>query len=129
MGFDQSLRQIMQRLPKQRRTGLFSATMTDGLTELMKAGLRYPTRVVVKVEDRRTRRIQRTPSALTIQYAFCGEEEKFRRLVQLLWEYRDRKVIVYFCTCPAVDYFQVVKIQLFLCYTDSLYGDFLVILL
>lgn len=29
MGFEASLNSILQRLPKQRRTGLFSATQTD----------------------------------------------------------------------------------------------------
>ena len=45
----------MNVLPKQRRTGLFSATMTDAdaLSELVRAGLRNPARVVVKVTAKR----------------------------------------------------------------------------
>lgn len=48
-----SLTNILACLPKQRRTGLFSATMTDGLSELVRVGLRNSVRVVVKVEVKR----------------------------------------------------------------------------
>jgi len=35
-------------LPKQRRTGLFSATQTDEVEQLVKAGMRNPVKIVVK---------------------------------------------------------------------------------
>ena len=62
MGFEQSLNAIMKLLPRQRRTGLFSATMNDALNELVRAGLRNPVKVVVKVESLTSRDEQRTPS-------------------------------------------------------------------
>lgn len=62
MGFAVQLSAIIAQLPKQRRTGLFSATMTDALGELVRAGLRNPVRVVVKVEDLNGREEQRTPA-------------------------------------------------------------------
>jgi ATP-dependent RNA helicase DDX55/SPB4 len=62
MGFEQSLNTIIKLLPKQRRTGLFSATMSDALTELVRAGLRNPVKVVVKVESLTDRQEQRVPS-------------------------------------------------------------------
>ena len=40
---------IMARLPKQRRTGLFSATQTEAVQALARAGLRNPVRVNVAV--------------------------------------------------------------------------------
>lgn len=49
MGFEQQLTAIISKIPKQRRTGLFSATMNEGLGRLVKAGLRNPVRVSVKV--------------------------------------------------------------------------------
>lgn len=47
---------IITYLPKQRRTGLFSATMTDAdaLSELVRVGLRNPARIVVKVQSKQT---------------------------------------------------------------------------
>jgi ATP-dependent RNA helicase DDX55/SPB4 len=54
-GFTNVLTKVFERLPKQRRTGLFSATMTDAeaLAELVRAGLRNPARVVVRVAAKR----------------------------------------------------------------------------
>lgn len=63
MGFSQKLNNIIAHLPKQRRTGLFSATMTDGLTEVVRAGLRNPVKVVVKVENIVSKNEQRTPAS------------------------------------------------------------------
>jgi superfamily II DNA/RNA helicase len=55
LGFQDSVRRIIAHLPKQRRTGLFSATMTDAdaMTELVRVGLRNPARVVVKVQAKK----------------------------------------------------------------------------
>ena len=48
LGFSRAITTIFSFLPKQRRTGLFSATLTDGLETLIKAGLRNPVKVIVK---------------------------------------------------------------------------------
>lgn len=55
LGFQKSLTRILSSLPKQRRTGLFSATMTDvgAMSELVRTGLRNPARIVVKVQSKR----------------------------------------------------------------------------
>lgn len=45
---------IMRHLPKQRRTHLFSATMTDAVEELVGLGLRNPVRIVVNLKDKKT---------------------------------------------------------------------------
>ncbi|KAG2492424.1 hypothetical protein HYH03_009367 [Edaphochlamys debaryana] len=49
MGFKAQLDAVIARLPKQRRTGLFSATQTEAVQELARAGLRNPIRVAVAV--------------------------------------------------------------------------------
>ncbi|OSX77789.1 LOW QUALITY PROTEIN: hypothetical protein BU14_0134s0011 [Porphyra umbilicalis] len=51
MGFRVTLTAILSRLPRQRRTGLYSATQTVALDELAAAGLRNPVRVVVRVRE------------------------------------------------------------------------------
>jgi ATP-dependent RNA helicase DDX55/SPB4 len=63
LGFQQSLTKILSALPKQRRTGLFSATMTDAdaISELVRAGLRNPARIVVKVQSKRPLAVGETP--------------------------------------------------------------------
>lgn len=50
LGFTASITKLLSLLPKQRRTGCFSATMSEGLGELCRVGLRNPVRVVVKVQ-------------------------------------------------------------------------------
>lgn len=105
MGFEKSLRNIILNLPKQRRTGLFSATMSDALTDLIKAGLRNPVRVMVKVEDISTKDIQRTPQSLDICYLICENNEKIAQFCHILKNEPDKKFIVYFATCSCVDYY------------------------
>lgn len=62
MGFRESLSGILQCLPKQRRTGLFSATMTEAVSELVRTGLRNPVRIVVKVTGFKKGVEKRTPA-------------------------------------------------------------------
>lgn len=52
MGFQKQINSIMAHLPKLRRTGLFSATQTEAVEELSKAGLRNPVRVEVRAETK-----------------------------------------------------------------------------
>lgn len=107
MGFEKKLAAIMTHLPKQRRTGLFSATMTDALSELIRTGLRNPVRVVVKVSNAASGQEQRTPESLDIRYAFVEPRERIARLLELLLSGNNdkKKHIVYFATCACVDYF------------------------
>ena len=42
MGFEMAVTNIISKLPKQRRTGLFSATVTSNVENLIKAGMRNP---------------------------------------------------------------------------------------
>ncbi|KAI9263768.1 P-loop containing nucleoside triphosphate hydrolase protein [Sporodiniella umbellata] len=111
MGFSKQINTIIAQLPKQRRTGLFSATMTDAISELIRAGLRNPVRIVVKVEDLINKgTVQRTPSTLEINYLVCDADQKLLQMARLLESELAqtegaRKFIVYFATCAMVDYF------------------------
>ena len=49
MGFRESINTILSVLPKQRRTGLFSATQTSEVRDLTRAGMRNPVSIAVKV--------------------------------------------------------------------------------
>ena len=51
MGFRNIVVKILSLLPKQRRTGLFSATQTKEVKDLARAGLRNPVTVCVKVNN------------------------------------------------------------------------------
>ncbi|KAJ2780101.1 ATP-dependent rRNA helicase spb4 [Coemansia javaensis] len=112
MGFEASLSAILAVLPKQRRTGLFSATMTEGLSQLMRAGLRNPVRVQVQVQDRRGADSssgviseRRIPATLTVAYLVCPPDRKLAQVLRHIQSSGPQKYIVYFSTCAAVDYF------------------------
>ncbi|CAG8646310.1 2039_t:CDS:10 [Funneliformis mosseae] len=106
MGFSQTLNNIIAHLPKQRRTGLFSATITDAISEIVRAGLRNPVRVVVRVQDIISKDELRTPATLDIGYIVCEPHQKLIQLIRIInQEAIAKKYIVYFATCACVDYF------------------------
>lgn len=114
LGFETSIRNILQQLPKQRRTGLFSATMTEAIGDLIRTGLRNPVRVTVKVENSDNTE-SRVPTTLAIHYKIVDSfEEKLALFVDMISRsdpnhpLYGKKVIVYFATCACVDYYMKV---------------------
>ncbi|XP_020540476.1 DEAD-box ATP-dependent RNA helicase 18 [Jatropha curcas] len=115
MGFQKQISSIISRLPKLRRTGLFSATQTEAVEELSKAGLRNPVRVEVRAEtkslnDSTSSQLSssKTPSGLQLEYLECEADKKPSQLIDLLLKNKFKKIIVYFMTCACVDYWGVV---------------------
>ncbi|KAL5104056.1 ATP-dependent RNA helicase DDX55 [Taenia crassiceps] len=107
MGFEPQLNAILGMLPKQRRTGLFSATQTDQLDDFLRAGLRNPVRIVVReMEAPLMAHQQRTPSTLENYYLVVDPGDKLRALVTFLRSHAStEKIIVFLASCAAVDYF------------------------
>lgn len=62
LGFKEDLQKILARLPKQRRTGLFSASVSEAVGEIIRAGLRNPVRIAVKVKGLKPGQEQKTPA-------------------------------------------------------------------
>ncbi|CAN1816316.1 DEAD-box ATP-dependent RNA helicase 18, partial [Linum perenne] len=120
MGFQKQLNAIISRLPKLRRTGLFSATQTEAVEELAKAGLRNPVRVEVRAEEKgltdslssQHSASSKTPSRLVLEYLECEADKKPSQLVDLLVKNKSKKIIIYYMTCACVDYSGVVLPQL-----------------
>lgn len=132
MGFQRQLDSIMKKVPRQRRTGLFSATQTDAVKSLARAGLRNPVRVQVSVEERDREAIRMgegagtkniLPRTLQVRYKIVEQREKVGALVRFLLDKQNKrdkqqedtsdtnetknKGIIYFLTCACVDYFAV----------------------
>lgn len=119
-----SLNTILGFLPKQRRTGLFSATQTQELEKLVRAGLRNPVRITVKEKGlAAAAAAQKTPSRLSNYYTvsvtsashqsaekmsakerrtdalvlqICRAEDKFNNLVAFLRQHKYEKLLVFF---------------------------------
>ena len=114
MGFEASLNTILSYLPKQRRTGLFSATQTSETEKLIRAGLRNPVRVAIKekacpnvdaVDETSEGQIQRTPAMLKNYYMIVEANEKLNQLMYFLQAHRKEKIMLFVSTCAGVDYF------------------------
>ena len=62
LGFKDDLQKILARLPKQRRTGLFSASVSEAVAEIVRVGLRNPVKIAVKVRSLNGGEDKRTPA-------------------------------------------------------------------
>jgi ATP-dependent RNA helicase DDX55/SPB4 len=107
LGFKDDLQKILGRLPKQRRTGLFSASVSEAVGEIVRVGLRNPVKIAVKVKSA-AGDDKRTPASLQMSYLLTQPSHKFPALLSLLSQLdpTPQKTIVYLSTCAAVDYFQ-----------------------
>ncbi|KAG5440126.1 hypothetical protein PCANB_001695 [Pneumocystis canis] len=117
MGFLPVIESIIKKLPKQRRTGLFSATMSDATDELIRVGLRNPVKIIVKVGNQKNdQEDKRIPSCLQMKYMVLSPAEKYLQLFRLLnyslVKEKMRKIIVYFLSCICVDYFSLIFSQI-----------------
>eukprot|EP00033_Pygsuia_biforma_P005058 GCRY01005551.1.p1 GENE.GCRY01005551.1~~GCRY01005551.1.p1 ORF type:complete len:600 (+),score=84.63 GCRY01005551.1:123-1922(+) len=104
MGFENTLNEVFSVLPKQRRTSLFSATQTNEVVELARAGLRNPVKVSVRVSAKNSKKEQVTPSSLINHYMLVEPADKLSLLVELLQRHKENKVIVFVLTCAYVDF-------------------------
>lgn len=108
LGFKDDLTKILNLLPKQRRTGLFSASVSEAVDQIIRVGLRNPVKIAVKVKGANGVEDKRTPASLRMTYAVIRASERFPALVALLrgLDTLPLRTIVYLSTCAAVDYFQ-----------------------
>ncbi|PSR85598.1 ATP-dependent rRNA helicase SPB4 [Coniella lustricola] len=110
LGFKPQINTILGYLPKQRRTGLFSASMSEAVSELIRAGLRNPQRIAVTVKSLKDGSIieeRKTPASLQLTYMVLKASHKLPALAHLLQDLSPQptKTIVFFNTCESVRYF------------------------
>ncbi|KAK6641207.1 hypothetical protein RUM44_012916 [Polyplax serrata] len=111
MGFENTINNILKVLPRQRRTGLFSATQTKEIESLVRAGLRNP--VVVCVKEK-VGGVSSTPVTLSNYFVICEADEKLKQLIGLIKnEGLDKKFILFFATCASVEWFYIVLKEVF----------------
>lgn len=102
LGFHTSLTKILSLLPKQRRTGLFSATLSAPVEELIRlAGIRNPARIEVQSSS------TTTPSALMNTYKIVPSEFKLGYLLEYLRLSSSEKQIVFMLTRALVEYYSI----------------------
>ena len=81
LGFESAVNTILSLCPKQRRTGLFSATQTSEISSLIRAGLRNPAMIVVKDKGIKEH-VERTPANLENFYMVCEPKRKLSILLE-----------------------------------------------
>lgn len=118
LGFKDDLQRILSRLPKQRRTGLFSASVSEAVDQLIRVGLRNPVRIAVKVKARAAANgvtgeegaieDKKTPASLQMSYLVLPPSHKLPAIKKVLaaMQPQPQKAILYLATCFSVDYFQ-----------------------
>lgn len=99
LGFTSAINTILSYLPRQRRTGLFSATQTKEVQDLMRAGLRNP--VMVSVREKAA---TSTPLLLQNYYMIVEPEEKFAKMLDFIEQNNIKKAMLFFPTCACVEY-------------------------
>ncbi|CAN9399170.1 unnamed protein product [Alternaria alternata] len=104
LGFKDDLQKILSRLPKQRRTGLFSASVSEAVDQLIRVGHLeiLATGEMGAIEDKKT------PASLQMSYLTVPASHKLPAIKKVLssLEPQPQKSIMYLATCFSVDYFQ-----------------------
>ncbi|XP_037038471.1 probable ATP-dependent RNA helicase DDX55 homolog [Bradysia coprophila] len=99
LGFTSAINTILSYMPRQRRTGLFSATQTKEVQDLMRAGLRNP--VMVSVREKAA---TSTPLLLQNYYMIVEPENKFAKLLDFIDQNNIQKAMLFLPTCACVEY-------------------------
>lgn len=112
LGFEKTLNTIFQYLPRQRRTGLFSATQTRELELLVRAGLRNPVMIAVKEKSLNLTNsephVVSTPATLANYFTILQSNEKLPTLISFLEDVGyQNKFMLFLATCACVEYFAV----------------------
>ncbi|KOS40276.1 hypothetical protein ACN38_g8876 [Penicillium nordicum] len=106
LGFKDDLQKILGRLPKQRRTGLFSASISEAVDQIVRLGLRNPVKIAVKVRGGAGVEEKRTPASLQMTYLTTPPLHKYAILKHILSTVQPtpQKTIFFVSTCSSVDY-------------------------
>uniref|UniRef100_A0A8R1DJV5 ATP-dependent RNA helicase n=1 Tax=Caenorhabditis japonica TaxID=281687 RepID=A0A8R1DJV5_CAEJA len=102
--FEDHMREILSCIPKQRRTGLFSATQVKEEDDLMVFGLRNAKQVKVAQEKNSA-----APSTLKNYFVECPADEKTSACLEFIRQRTDKKFLVFFPSCNSVRFFQMKK--------------------
>lgn len=98
VGFEDQLKAIVDILPKNRQTLLFSATQTTKVTELARAAMKEKP-VYINIDN------NTTVETLEQGYVVCPGEQRFQLLFTFLKKNHLKKTIVFLSTCDAVKFY------------------------
>ncbi|VDM36889.1 unnamed protein product [Toxocara canis] len=113
MGFKKSITEILAALPKQRRTGLFSATQANTMEELMKFGILFELQWL-------TQNHLSTLAMKVVQvmlysrelFSVVNAEAKLSAMIEFIRNEPQAKMLVFFSTCACVEYMKKILTRL-----------------
>lgn len=99
LGFQHALNAIIENLPTQRQTLLFSATQTRSVRDLARLSLVEPEYVAVHEHSKSS-----TPHRLTQSYVLCSLQDKLSVLFSFIRSHVTSKIIVFMSSCKQVKF-------------------------
>ncbi|CAH2257600.1 probable ATP-dependent RNA helicase DDX10 [Pararge aegeria] len=99
LGFETTMNAIIENLPPNRQTLLFSATQTKSVKDLARLSLSFPTYVAPHEQAATV-----TPEALQQSYIVCEIDNKLGTLWSFIRNHLKQKVLVFMATCKQVKY-------------------------
>lgn len=99
MGFKTQLDSILNYLPSDRQTFLFSATQTKSIKDLARLSLNHPEYIAVHANDDEV-----TPKQLIQNYILVPLHHKLDILYSFIKTHLKSKMIIFFSTCAQVRY-------------------------
>ncbi|CAH0723689.1 unnamed protein product, partial [Brenthis ino] len=97
-GFEEDVKQIVNRLPKKRQTMLFSATQSETTDALIKSAMREEVQAINTNEDND----RATVEGLKQGYVTCKTEYRLNWLHKLLKKTQNSKIMIFFSSCKSV---------------------------
>ncbi|XP_015380265.1 PREDICTED: probable ATP-dependent RNA helicase DDX10 [Diuraphis noxia] len=107
MGFQQTMNSIIENLPPERQTLLFSATQTKSVKDLVRLSLSNPHLISVHEDSEHS-----TPSGLVQSYMVCELHDKMSLLWSFIKNHLHHKVLVFMSSCKQVKYFYEILCKL-----------------
>ena len=98
IGFEEELTEIINLIPKNRQTLLFSATITPKVEDLITLSVKNYENIRIKSSDP-------TVSTLEQGYLIIDADKKFLFLFTFFKKNKNSKILVFFATCKEVEFY------------------------
>ena len=99
LGFSQTMNAIIENLPTDRQTLLFSATQTKSVKDLARLSLKSPVYIAPHEKSETT-----TPTTLQQNYVVVNQEDKIMMLWSFIKTHQTHKSIVFMSSCKQVKF-------------------------
>ena len=100
IGFEEEMKRVLDILPKDRQSMLFSATQTTKVSDLAKLSLR-PDPLYINIDEDKAKA---TVEGLEQGYVVVEPHQRFLLLFTFLKKMRKKKIIVFMASCDGVKY-------------------------